>query len=120
MDITTRYSIDLAPQVDYYTWCHGGDECEKIEDIDHASVVIDFAMLCYENNLTGYFNYSDMVKFGNTISNKIYDSPLKTHLSTYGTNTNTDINISALNPIEKYYCRIANYIEMAKIQSICL
>ncbi|MCO7223643.1 hypothetical protein [Pleionea sp. CnH1-48] len=52
-----------------YIWYYGADDA-NIENSDHAFVEIDFARLCFENNLA--VTQDDMNRFASTFTNRIY------------------------------------------------
>ncbi len=76
-----------------FTWCHDYD-CNNIEDIEHAYLVMSFIDWCVRFQLIDtyssnpIFSQSDLIKMGNTFSKHIYQAPLKFGLNTYGTSTN--------------------------------
>jgi hypothetical protein len=85
---------DLPPEKDYYIWHYWkddpwwlkysqperGDNTPKNnpDDISHGWIVVDFARLCYENNIV--FNLEDMKKFARTFTKGAFVKPFDIYL----------------------------------------
>jgi hypothetical protein len=68
-----KSALNYDEQTDSYRWKYSVKEKEEIEDISHAAIELDFARLCYQNDLI--FEEINLKRFANTFLEKIYLEP---------------------------------------------
>lgn len=74
-----------------YRWCHD-TWCTCYEDGFHAYLVMEFAGICYKNNIPDFygvvnplFSFHDMQRFSNTFAKHLYRAPLRFAKNVNGT-----------------------------------
>jgi len=68
-------NLTLDSTNDSYVWSYWSGINDSKEDLSHAAIEVDFALLCYEHDIM--FSATDMNRFASTFKNNIYIEPLQ-------------------------------------------